>query len=169
MDEAKVNYHKTQIDLMSFEIDLLDDSSKIEVIKHLEETLSLLKIGSRDLLSPKKIKLDYEPITQTEEVTNKRGYQQKRLSRKKRLSAEEVIKREEPAKIDLIAKSSVPPIVDEDAIRAMYEGLIPTCNECGAKFPSLGALDNHSKLHDEHNLSPVVTSKNVEVKTENNH
>ena len=149
MDEVKVNYHKTQIDLMSFEIDLLDDSSKIEVIKHLEETLSLLKIGSRDLLSPKKIKLDYEAITQTEEVIQ-----------------EEAIKRE-PVKTKSLIQSSVPPIVDEDAIRAMYEGLIPTCNECGAKFPSLGALDNHSKLHDEHNLSPAVTPKNVKVKTEN--
>ena len=144
MDEVKVNYHKTQIDLMSFEIDLLDDSSKIEVIKHLEETLSLLKIGSRHLLSPKKIKLENEAS-----------------------KTDAIAQTEEAVKEETLAKSSVPQIVDEDAIRAMYEGLIPTCNECGAKFPSLGALDNHSKLHDEHNLSPAVTSKNVKVKTEN--
>ena len=60
MDETKVNYHKTQIDLMSFEIDLLDEQSKVEVIKHLEETLSLLKIGAKDILSPKRIKLENE-------------------------------------------------------------------------------------------------------------
>ena len=110
MDETKVNYHKTQIDLMSFEIDLLDEQSKVEVIKHLEETLSLLKIGARDVLSPKRIKLENEA-------------------------------------------NKVPVIDDEDAIRAMYEGLIPTCTDCGAKFPSLGALDNHSKTHDLNNHS----------------
>ena len=132
-DGNKVNYHKTQIDLISFEIDLLDDLSKIEVIKHLEETLSLLKIGSRNLLFPKKIKLE-KKATSTDRV----------------IETEDNIQTEEDSvKTEDLGQYSVPPIVDEDAIRAMYEGLIPTCTECSAKFPSLGALDNHSKMHEE--------------------
>ena len=148
MDEVKVNYHKTQIDLMTFEIDLLDDLSKIEVIKHLDETLTLLKIGSRHLLSPKKIKLENES-KKTDEVAEK----------------EDGNKTTEAVKTEVLSKCSVPPIVDEDAVRAMYEGLIPTCTECGSKFPSLGALDNHSKMHEQQN-SPV-TKQNVKLKPEN--
>ena len=141
-DETKVNYHKTQIDLMSFEIDLLDDLSKIVVIKHLEETLSLLKIGSRNLLIPKKIKLE-KKATSTDPV----------------LDTADEIKTEETAKLEALGQYSAPPIVDEDAIRAMYEGLIPTCTECGAKFPSLGALDNHSKMH-EAQMSATLKAEN---------
>lgn len=149
-DENKVNYHKTQIDLMSFEIDLLDDLSKIEVIRHLEETLSLLKIGSRNLLFPKKIKLE-KKATSTDRVID---------------TADE-IKTEEAVKSDVLGKYSVPPIVDEDAIRAMYEGLIPTCTECGAKFPSLGALDNHSKKH-EAQISVKVYAENKPITNASN-
>ena len=154
MDDAKVKYHKTQIDLMSFEIDLLDDASKIEVIKHLEETLSLLKIGSRDLLSPKKIKLETES---------------KRTDKDSQTETEVFNETKDAIERDPIGKFSAPPIADEDAIRAMYEGLIPTCTDCGAKFPSLGALDNHSKMHEQKTspLTPQNVKANAEIKPHN--
>ena len=122
MDRLNIENFKTQIDVLGLSIDSLDDDPRAELIQHLEETLSLLKLGSQARAnSTKKLKLESDHADTDTKV-----------------KVEDV----------RVPVSVVPTIVDEESVRMQYEGLIPMCAQCDAKFPSLGALDKHTKIHD---------------------
>ena len=46
MSEKSVDSFRTEIDILSLDIENLDEASKIQVLKHLEETIKILKLGS---------------------------------------------------------------------------------------------------------------------------
>ena len=122
MDRLNIENLKTQIDVLGLSIDSLDEDPRAELIQHLEETLSLLKLGSQARANTaKKLKLESDHA-----------------------EAETKVKVEDVG----VPVSVVPTIVDEESVRMQYEGLIPMCAQCDAKFPSLGALDKHTKIHD---------------------
>ena len=143
MSVKSLEEFKTDIDILSLDIENLDDASKVHVVQHFEETLKILKLGSSlEFGNPtKKIKLET-----TEKVDNctQTDIQGEMLLKEEFIDAKHV------------------PIVDEDYVKELYNGIIPTCNECQAQFPSIGALDKHRKNHNSIGTSNVK----LEVKQE---
>ena len=131
---------KTDIDILSLDIENLDNVSKVQIFQHMEETLNILKLGSSLEFgnSAKNIKLET-----TEKVDN---CTQTDIQ-------EEMLLKEETVEL------KPDPLIDEDYVKELYNGFIPTCGECQAQFQSIGALDKHSKSH-------INTNEKLEVKEE---
>ena len=131
---------KTDIDILSLDIENLDNVSKVQIFQHMEETLNILKLGSSLEFgnSAKNIKLET-----TEKVDN---CTQTDIQ-------EEMLLKEETVEL------KPDPLIDEDYVKELYNGIIPTCGECQAQFQSIGALDKHSKSH-------INTNEKLEVKEE---
>ena len=104
---------KVDLDLICLDIENLDDRDKITAVNHLQEGLSVLKLGSS---------LNFDnPLSAGRE---KNG----------RCISEEVKVKSEPA---------VEGPGDRLSVQNTYNGLVPTCEECGHVFPTLGTLDTH--------------------------
>ena len=131
---------KTDIDILSLDIENLDDVSKVQIVQHLEETLNILKLGSSlDFGNPsKKIKMETSEKVDNGTQTDIQG---------------EMLLKEE-----YVEEKHVP-IIDEDYVKELYNGIIPTCHECEAQFPSIGALDKHSKIHNTNSASVKIEVK----------
>merc|ERR1712126_152796 len=139
---------KTDIDILSLDVENLDDESKVQVVQHLEETSNILKLGSSlDFGNPaptKRMKLETIEMVNSSSQTDIPG---------------EMLLKEE------YIEEKYVPIIDEDYVKKLYNGIIPNCNECEVQFPSIGALDKHSKSHskstdvqDEVKVEPVTIS-----------
>ena len=106
---------KNRIQTMVLDIDRLIGEERAEVLKHLEESLEVLKLGSL-------LQFD-NPVVKTESVRVKEEY----------------------------------PVAAE---ARLYNGLTPTCTECGATFRTLGLLDAHIKqFHPQKYQENVANAK----------
>ena len=106
---------KNRIETIVLEIDRLNGEERAEVLKHLEESLAVLKLGSLLQFNT--------PVVKTESVRVKEEY----------------------------------PVA---AVGGLYNGLTPTCTECGATFRTLGLLDTHIKqFHPQKYQENVANAK----------
>jgi len=121
---------KTEIELLCLEVELLDEQTKDAVIKHLEETIDVLKLG-RSEPPNKKIKL--EEIDAVNLKLQDKGHPKNITSEKQ--------------------------VFNEDVVLQLYDGKIPSCKICDKRFASLGALYTHDKLVHLREESPKVQKK----------
>ena len=135
----KLDEFKSEMEIMSLQIEGLSDLDKVQAIKHLEETISILKLGNHlntKEPSPKKIKTE----TPTGEY-----HEEEKLTSKVEVKEEAFV-------------------LDDDSIKSLYNGMMPSCKSCGKQFPSLGALDDHMRyVHGEYT---VKQDTNAEPATE---
>ena len=123
------------MDLLCLDIENLKDSDKIAAVKHIEDSLRVIKLGSSlvfQLGSPaKREKVDTD-------------------------EAQSIVMKTEP-----VAKEV------ERKFQNLYNGLVPTCDQCGHTFPTLATLDTHIKRnHQPSNVSTKVETLKTEIKKE---
>jgi len=131
MSYKSIDAFKTEIDILSLDIENLNESAKLQVIKHLEETIKIMKLGSSlnfGIPPAKKIKLE-ESNTLLEKHTQ--------------TDFEEMLLKEGNDKYEHIPK------IGEKFVKSLYNGNIPKCESCGRTFKTLGALDIHAKVHEK--------------------
>ena len=124
---------KTRIEMIAFDIENLDGELRAQAVKHLEESLGVLKLGSFLQFEKPDIKPDIKPDFKPETLE---------------------LKQEE------LAETTAPQ--HGPSYPNLYNGLVPTCSECPQTFPTLGLLDAHmKKLHTETYRVNVSKSKAV--------
>jgi len=131
MSYKSIDAFKTEIDILSLDIENLNESAKLQVIKHLEETIKIMKLGSSlnfGIPPAKKIKLE-ESNTLLEKHTQ--------------TDFEEMLLKDGNDKYEHIPK------IGEKFVKSLYNGNIPKCESCGRTFKTLGALDIHAKVHEK--------------------
>ena len=121
---------KVEMDLLCLDIENLQDGDKIVAVKHIEDSIRVIKLGSSlafQLSSPvKRKKVDIE---QTQSIM--------------KTEATEV-----PRKF-----------------QNLYNGLVPTCDQCRDTFPTLATLDSHiTKIHQQSNPSTKLETLKTEIK-----
>ena len=125
---------KTEIELLCLEVELLDEQTKYAVIKHLEETIDVLKLGhSVKFSEPPNKKIKLEEIDADTLKLQDNGHPKNITSEK--------------------------PVFNEDVVLQLYDGKIPSCEACDKRFASLGALYTHDKLVHLSEGSPKVQKK----------
>ena len=167
MEAQNYQVYITQLDLLTLAIDRLEDSAKVKVVQHMQESLDLLKLGSSHLFGEtpssrasvtqaKKRKLDIECETSEARPKVKEEMIQpddELLLTENNSDGMETETVQEYRQIEesVIDQASIDQ--KEEAVKEKYVGLIPTCTDCDAKFMSLGALDKHMKTHE--NVRPM--------------
>ena len=140
---ASLDQFKSQIDLLSLDINNLDDNARAELLKHLAQ-----KIGT---LSQKK-----ETVTPT--IKSERDDE---INSKTDIKKEnKVIKKEfndgAGSSVDNSKKEPKEDNSKDASLAKLYNGKLPTCKECKESFRSLGALDDHvGTVHKEKEKSKV--------------
>ena len=140
MSEKSVDSFRTEIDILSLDIENLDEASKIQVLKHLEETIKILKLGSS-------LNFETPPAKRMKIVGSSRTLPE----HGSQTDFREMLLKEEAE--DLI------PGIDQEFIKNLYNGMVPKCEDCGETFQTLGGLDNHLKIH----LKPKNISGNKQM------
>jgi len=134
---------KTEIELLCLEVELLDEKTKGAVIKHLEETVDVLKLGnSGNPHEPpsKRIKIEVEE-EESAEVLIKTNLNSTNIPDKKS------------------SWGDVTEDFDEDIVKQLYDGKVPSCKGCGKRFASLGSLYSHEKTVHLGDVVSVVPKK----------
>ena len=135
----------TQVDLLTLAIDRLQEEAKVKVVRHMQECLDLLKLGLLHLFSSDS---DTAATTEDEE-------------------AESLLMENNSEGLE--AAETIEELQNAEAVRMRYDGMVPTCTECDAKFLSLGALDTHMKKHEIHKQEVLDTSTESETKSRFSH
>ena len=106
-----------------------NNEEKMRAVQHLEEHLRRLKADSSGVTRPaKRLKLEAVEVKSEPEQETSDGKEQTTL--------------QDLAETD---SSSTSREIFNNPVRGLYNGLIPTCTQCGDSFPSLGLLDAHMK------------------------
>jgi len=136
---------KTEIELLCLEVELLDEKTKGAVIKHLEETVDVLKLGNSGNPSEppnKRIKIEMEE-EESAEVLIETNLFSTNVPDKKSYSGEE--KESSLANVTSADSADEKELFVEDIVKQLYDGKVPSCKGCGKRFASLGALYTHDK------------------------
>ena len=134
---------KLDIDILSLDIDSLQDGEeKARAVRHLEETLRMLQPRERCVAG-------VPPTTTLMKV-----------ELTKEVPAQVIA---DPSKLSNIKQE----VDDEILIKPpgnLYNGLTPTCTQCGDSFQSLGLLDSHmKKVHPDVSKSKYQPGPNDDV------
>ena len=120
---ASLDQFKSQIDLLSLDINNLDDNARAELLRHLA-----LKIGS--LSQKKQTNIDPIKSERNEETDSKTVIKKESKVIKKEFNAEAV---SDKANI----KESTEDKSKDASLAKLYNGKLPTCKECQESFRSL--------------------------------
>ena len=131
---ATLDQFKSQIDLLSLDINNLDDNARAELLKHLAQkigSLSQKKESKTQAIIPERDEIDQRTVIKKEIVNEviKKEFSDEAESTQAYLHHNKKETREDNSKDACLAK--------------LYNGKLPTCKECKESFRSLGALDDH--------------------------